>query len=179
MSKKLGAILLAVVVLTTAFLTSCSGTDLSASEIFSSMETVDLNGKKVDSSVFAENKLTLVNLWNIGCTPCVQELPVLDEINKEYAEKGVAIKGLYFSATSTLSDEESAAISEVLEMAGAEYQQLTLSEAMINDEVIKGIQAFPTTFVVDSNGKILKAVEGSNDYDGWKAFIESELAKVQ
>lgn len=55
-----------------------------------------LDGNKADSSLFAENKLTLVNVWNVGCTPCVQEIPILDQLNKEYEGKGVAIKGLYY-----------------------------------------------------------------------------------
>lgn len=150
----------------------------SGPDIFKTMDTVDMNGEKADASMFAENTLTFVNLWNVGCTPCVQEIPVLDQLNDEYEEKGVAIKGLYFSFTSTLSEEEREAITEILEAADADYQQLTLSEDMINHEVIQGIQAFPTTFVVDSEGNIVDTIIGSNDYEGWKERIEKELEEV-
>lgn len=142
------------------------------------MDTVDINGEKVDSTIFAENTLTFVNLWNVGCTPCIQEIPVLDQLNDEYEGKDVAIKGLYFSFTSTLMDEEREGINEILEAAGADYQQLTLSEDMINHEVIRNIQAFPTTFVVDSEGNIVDVIIGSNDYEGWKDRIEKELEEI-
>lgn len=149
-----------------------------SSSLFSKMETTDINGEKADSSVFSENKITLVNLWNVGCTPCVNELPVLDTLNKEYEGKGAAIKGLYFSMTSTIPEQELTEINEIMEKAEASYQRLTLSEDMLNDDVIRNVQVFPTTYVVDSNGNILDKVEGSNDYDGWKAFIEEQLARV-
>lgn len=148
-------------------------------DIFKTMNTVDMNGEKVDSTVFAENTLTFVNLWNVGCTPCVQEIPVLDQLNDEFEGKGVAIKGLYFSMGAGLTDDERKEINEILENAEADYQQITLSEDMINHEVIRGIQAFPTTFVVDSEGNIVNGYIGSNDYDGWKETIEKELEKAE
>lgn len=150
----------------------------SGPDIFKTMDTVDMNGEKADSTMFAENTLTFVNLWNVGCTPCVMEIPVLDQLNDEYEGKGVAIKGLYFSFTSTLSDEEREAITEILEAADADYQQLTLSEDMINHKIIQGIQAFPTTFIVDSEGNIVDTIIGSNDYEGWKERIEKELEEI-
>ena len=32
---------------------------------FSDMNTTDLDGNKVDSSIFSDNKVTLVNVWNV------------------------------------------------------------------------------------------------------------------
>lgn len=62
------------------------------------MQTEDIKGNKVDSSIFSENKLTVINLWNTGCTPCITEIPELDKLNKYYADKGVSIKGLVFES---------------------------------------------------------------------------------
>ena len=70
------------------------------------MEIVDLKGEKVVSSIFSENDLTLVNVWNKGCIPCIEELPILDELNNEYKDKGVAIKGLYYGFREGISDED-------------------------------------------------------------------------
>ena len=146
---------------------------------FSSMETKDLEGNDVDGTVFADQKLTFVNTWNIGCTPCVEEIPFLNQLNEEYAEKGVAFKGLYYSMTPEIGDEEKAEIEKILSDAEADYQQLTISESMFEHEEISGIQAFPTTFVVNSDGEILDTILGSNTYDGWKETIEKYLAQVE
>lgn len=145
---------------------------------FSSMDTTTLDGEKVDASVFAKNKVTLVNLWNIGCTPCVEELPILDKLNKEFEGKDAAIMGLYFASPDYL-EQERADIEDILSKAGAEYPQITLSQEMSDSETIMSVQAFPTTYVVDSQGNIVNKIEGSNDYDGWKAFIEKELEKAK
>ena len=138
-----------------------------------------LDGNKADSSLFAENKLTLVNVWNVGCTPCVQEIPILYQLNKEYEGKGVAIKGLYYELAAGLADESRNDVESVLEDAGAAYQQLLVSEDMFADDMMQNLMTFPTTYFVDSNGKILKAVMESNDYDTWKKLIEDTLAEVQ
>lgn len=182
MMKKKGKMMRAAFALTVlAVLAGCSSKkgNKEASEFFRNMDTVDFDGNQVDASLFAENTITLVNLWNVGCTPCVEEMPVFEQLNEEYEGKGAAIKGLYYSAGSTLTEEEEKEIRDIMENAGASFQQLTLSEEMIQHDVIQKIQAFPTTFVVDSEGNILNKVMGSNDYDGWKSFIEEELKKAE
>lgn len=153
--------------------------DTPDSDIFEKMDTEDLDGNKVDSSLFAENKLTLVNVWNVGCTPCVQEIPILDQLNKEYEGKGVAIKGLYYELAAGLAEESRSDVESVLKDAGASYQQLLVSEDMFADDMMQNLMTFPTTYFVDSNGKIVKAVMGSNDYDTWKKLIEDTLAEMQ
>lgn len=179
-SKKTGKMMLLMLTLAASVVFTACGAEKSVeSEIFKKMDTVDMEGNKADASLFAENTITLVNLWNVGCTPCIDELPALDKLNKEYEGEGAAIKGLYFSAGSTLTDEESEEINSILEKSGAQYQQLTLSEDMLNDDVIKNIQAFPTTFVVDAEGNIVNKIEGSNDYEGWKKVIDKELKKAK
>ncbi len=146
--------------------------------IFKNMKTKDLNGEDVDSSIFAENKLTLVNVWAIWCTPCIAEIPELEQVSKNYEDKGVAIKGLLYDMEAGVNDETRAAAEEILEKAGAKYQQLTASEEMNASDLLQGLQAFPTTFIVDSEGNIIGQVEGSSDAEGWTELIEEYLQEV-
>ena len=120
----------------------------------------------------------MVNVWNTGCTPCVEEIPILDKLNKEYKDKGVSIKGLLLESTVGLNEEERKTVNEILSKANATYQQILTSQNMLDDETLL-LQAFPTTFFVDKDGKIVDSIEGSNDYDGWKAKIEEVLKKVE
>ena len=145
----------------------------SNSKLFKEMKTEDINGNKVDSSIFSKYKLTVVNVWNTGCTPCVDEIPTLDKLNKEYEKKGVSIKGLLLESGVGLNDEEKKTVEDILKKAKSTYQQLTVSEDMLQDKTLI-LQAFPTTFFVDKDGNIVDSIEGSNDYDGWKAKIDEK-----
>ena len=149
----------------------------SNSKLFKEMKTEDINGNKVDSSIFSKYKLTVVNVWNTGCTPCVDEIPTLDKLNKEYEKKGVSIKGLLLESGVGLNDEEKKTVEDILKKAKSTYQQLTVSEDMLQDKTLI-LQSFPTTFFVDKDGIIVDSIEGSNDYDGWKAKIDEVLEKV-
>ena len=159
--------------------TSAAGDAAQQTGPFTEMDTVDLDGNKMDSSVFAEKTLTLVNVWNLGCTPCVQEIPHLDKLNKDLADRGVAVKGLYYNFGEALSDADRTDIEALFAETGADYPQLLASETMMASDELSQIQAFPTTFFVDGEGNIVETVEGSHDYDGWLSIIESVLESVE
>lgn len=181
--KKLTVVALTMVVIAslavgcTSSKEGSTNTANSNSKLFKEMKTEDINGNKVDSSIFSKYKLTVVNVWNTGCTPCVDEIPTLDKLNKEYEKKGVSIKGLLLESGVGLNDEEKKTVEDILKKAKSTYQQLTVSEDMLQDKTLI-LQSFPTTFFVDKDGNIVDSIEGSNDYDGWKAKIDEVLEKV-
>ena len=60
-----------------------------------SFDTIDVNGNPVNSrTLFAQNKVTMVNIWATSCGPCINELAELEEMNREFREKGGAVVGL-------------------------------------------------------------------------------------
>ena len=128
-------------------------------------------------SIFSKKKVTLVNVWNVGCTPCVNEIPDLDKINSEYKDKGAAVYGLYGDLGMGISDDEMAQIKDIMSNANASYTQLRMDGTLATNESLLNIMAYPTTYVVGSEGPILDTIEGSKDYEGWKALIDSYLAE--
>ena len=62
--------------------------------ILSDFSTTDLDGNAADESIFAEYKLTMVNIWATFCGPCISEMPELGELASEYADKGMRVVGL-------------------------------------------------------------------------------------
>lgn len=151
----------------------------SSDDVFSNLTTTDLDGNTIDSSIFKDHKLTVINAWNIGCTPCIEELPALEQLNQEYADKEVSIKGLYFNFAEEIKDDEMAQIKDTLSTANVSYPQLRLTKDMYNFQTMQDVMAFPTTFFVDSNGKIIDKLEGSHDYEEWKSIIDSYLEQAQ
>ena len=154
-----------------------SDSNTSANDIFTNMSTTDLDGNKVDSSIFTNNKVTLVNVWNVGCTPCVNEIPDLDKLNSEYKDKGAAVYGLYCDFGAGISDDELSQIKDILDNANASYTQLRMDGTLAANDTLLNLMAFPTTYIVGSDGTILDTLEGSNDYEGWKKIIDSYLAE--
>ena len=66
----------------------------SQEKIFGEFETVTLTGEPVTQEIFGEAKLTMVNIWATYCSPCIQEMPELAELAREYEDRGVQIVGL-------------------------------------------------------------------------------------
>lgn len=156
-----------------------NGKEPADSGIFKSMEAADLDGSQLSGDIFKENKLTLVNVWNLGCTPCIQEIPHLNEINEAYKDKGVAVYGLYYNFGNPLSDSDKTQIHDLLKSAEATYPHIEPSQRMYESDEMQQLQAFPTTFFVDGEGNIVEAVEGARDFDGWKNLIENILEEVE
>ena len=111
-------------------------------------ETTDTNGKPVKSEeLFAEHELTMVNIWDTGCDPCIGELEGLNEMNQRLAEKDCAVVGICTDADTDLDKCKT-----ILEEHHAEYLNLLpfsgIHECLDTD-------AAPTSYFVGRNGRIL------------------------
>ncbi len=80
--------------------------------VFKGFKGKDLDGNDVDDSLFAKNKVTVVNFWFSGCKPCVGELSKLNELNEKLKEMGGEVVGIN---TDTLDNNE-AGIKEAKEI---------------------------------------------------------------
>ena len=55
----------------------------------------DVNGGKVSlEEILKGKKLALVNFWGLRCSACLEEMPHLDGIAKEFGPKGVQVVGV-------------------------------------------------------------------------------------
>lgn len=50
--------------------------------------------ENIDSSIFSQNKFTMVNIWGTYCSSCVNELPDLQEIYDEFKSYDVGVLGI-------------------------------------------------------------------------------------
>ena len=62
----------------------------------------DSNGVPVSASDF-EGDVWLVNFWATWCAPCVEEMPMLSQLQQEYAGQGVKIVGIALDDTERAS----------------------------------------------------------------------------
>lgn len=122
---------------------------------FPAFDGKDLDGNEVDSStLFEGNAVTVVNFWFTTCSPCVNELADLEELNKQLAEKGGAVVGI----NSFTLDGDETAISEakdVLTKKGVSYKNIWFDSNSEAGKFTSGLFSYPTTYVVDKNGNIV------------------------
>jgi thiol-disulfide isomerase/thioredoxin len=112
-----------------------------------------LEGKPI-SLADAHGKVILLNFWATWCGPCRAEIPDLIELQSKYKDH-LQIIGL------TVDDDDPAAIKKVVEKTGINYPV-----AMASDEVrmkYGGIAALPTSFMLDSEGRVMQKHEGLRD----------------
>lgn len=130
------------------------GSDISAGEKFPAFEGTDFDGNAISDSIFSEHAVTLVNFWFNECSPCVEELPTLSELNKTLQEKGGTLIGINTEVFDN-NEDAIAAAKELLATQGASYTNLILSSDSEAGKYASGIMSFPTTLIIDRNGNIV------------------------
>ena len=147
----------------------------------SNLQTMDIDGKEFSGKDFSDYDLTMVNVFATWCSPCVQEIPDLAEIQKEMKGKGVNIVGVVTDTVDQTGENQEALEKAKLirERSKAEYPFLIPDKSNFNGR-LSGIQAFPETFFVDKKGQIVgETYSGSHNKKAWLEIIEKELAKVK
>ena len=125
--------------------------------------TTAFDGSSVDESILAEASVTMVNFFEPWCPPCIAELPELQKLYENYADKGFKLVGVY-------STEEGTAA--VLADAGIGYPVLRYTEAF--DVFQTGY--VPTTVFLDASGNQLgEAVIGARSYEEWEEIVKGLL----
>ena len=125
------------------------GNDAGDSVVF---DTVDLNGTAINSAVlFGRNKVTMVNIWSTTCGPCINEMAELQKIHEDISARGGAVVGLVVDVpvgnNMYLQDAQ-----DIISDTGVSYINLRAWEGFTDSLSCVGT---PTTYFVDSNGKIL------------------------
>ena len=147
--------------------------------VFQGFKGKDLDGNDVDDSLFAKNKVTVVNFWFSGCKPCVGELSKLNELNETLKEMGGEVVGIN---TDTLDNNEAGIkeAKEILKAQGASYKNLTFDSNSTVGKYAGNIMAFPTTVLVDKDGNIvgepfMGGIDDQSNYDQLLKQIQSVL----
>lgn len=138
----------------------------------------DFNLKTFGDEGFSNQNLDgydviIVNIWEPYCTPCLEEMPELDELNREYKEKGLLVVSLQGMAYK--NPEDVGLGIELVENMNISMPVL-LADQRFSEEVLPYLnESFPGTFVLDKEGNILDFVAGAKSKAAWQEYFDSFL----
>ena len=135
----------------------------------------DLDGNEVDQSVFANAKLTMMNIWATFCGPCINEMPELGELA---AEGGTDYQIIGVCADLNGTEDMLEDAKENVSQTKANYLHLQPSEDLY--PVLTASSSVPVTFFFDSEGKLVgKGILGAQKKDTWSQVISERLEMVK
>ena len=139
---------------------------------FPEFQAVTINGDAIDSSIFAEADITMINIWGTFCGPCIKEMPDLAELYNELPE-GCALIGI---VTDVYGEENLDKAVEIVTQAGVTYDNIVPDDALYQF-LAANISGVPTTLYVDIDGNILGGVVGARSKDEYKGILEQLITE--
>jgi thiol-disulfide isomerase/thioredoxin len=112
-----------------------------------------LDGKAL-SLADSRGKVVLLNFWATWCGPCREEIPDLIALQQKYKDQ-LQIIAL------TVDEDNAAMVKKVVAQSGINYP-VAMSPADVRAQY-GGIGALPTSFILDTQGRIVQKHEGLRD----------------
>jgi thiol-disulfide isomerase/thioredoxin len=125
-----------------------------------------IKGKKYSLSKL-KGKTIVINYWFPACSPCVREIPDLNQVVEKYKNN----KNVVFLAISVVGNEE--VVTQFVKRKKFEYQIVATDFTLAKKQ---GIQLYPTNLIIDKTGKITFAVAGYKD--NIKDLLIQEIEKA-
>lgn len=193
--KKFGALLLAVLlVLSLAACSKDEGTvnisgegEISTSykaeenERILTFAAYDIYGNEVTSDIFKSSEITVVNVWGTFCSPCIYEMPFLGELSREYDKSDVQFLGIVSDGVDYFGEEDPDAVvlaQEIADETKADYAHIVPNLEIM--QFLSDVTAVPTTFFLDSEGKVIGDIEvGAKEKEAWKEIIDGLLQEAK
>ncbi|MFO7594140.1 MAG: TlpA disulfide reductase family protein [Pseudomonadota bacterium] len=114
-------------------------------------------------------EVVLLNFWATWCPPCVEEIPSLGRLNRRLEDKP-------FRVISVDVGQEEAEVRRFLDKVPADFPVLLDPEGSVTGPW--KIRAFPTSFLIDADGRMRYGYFGALEWDSDEvvAVIESVLS---
>lgn len=143
-----------------------------------SFQGKEIEGKEVDSaSIFKQHKVTMINVWATYCQPCIKEMPDLEKLSQTLKEKDIQIIGILSDVVDSSGkyDQTNWDLGkQIVKETGITYPTILCDTTAFTDKI--ALDAVPTTFFVDADGKIIgKTQVGSVSNDEYEKLALEAL----
>ena len=126
----------------------------------------DMDGKSIKADHF-KNSVVVFDFWATWCGPCIAEIPFLNRLQEKYKNQGVKVVGV------TLASGDAGEVKPFVSRFKMAYSVL-----MGNDDQAYelNIMGFPTTYIVDRDGKVYQKYVGSGPAKAQR--MESDIQRL-
>lgn len=107
----------------------------------------------------------LVNLWATWCIPCLEEMPTLERLQREYGPEGLLVI--------TASREPVDVLSRFADRLPSSTLNVRVSPVELPQPFRRGFQVLPTTFILDRERHIRHYFTGARSYQELAADVEA------
>jgi peroxiredoxin len=126
----------------------------------------DADGKTVRLSDY-KGKVVLLDFWATYCGPCKIEIPWFMDFERKHKDQGFAVLGV------DMDDEGWDAVKPFVNDVGINYRIVVGNDSTADK--FGGIEALPTTFLIDRDGKIADVHVGLTSKSEFENAIEQLL----
>jgi thiol-disulfide isomerase/thioredoxin len=122
------------------------------------LREVTLNGFNGKTKKFSDykGKPLIINVWASWCGPCRAEMGSLENLARQFNGKEFNIIGIS-------TDDDRTAAEKFIKQSGVSFDNFLDKKLLL--ENMLGANRIPLTILVDSNGRVLKKVRGSREWD--------------
>jgi peroxiredoxin len=128
------------------------------------LEALDGDKYTLDE-LLEDNKLIVIDFWQVGCKPCNELLPYLQDYHNEYKDKGVEVVIISRDTALTLPMVEPFFVSNKYK-----FKVLLDKELEVSGDL--GVKACPVTIMVNDEKEIVW------QHNGYKKGQEKEIKEV-
>lgn len=141
------------------------GLAFSRGETLESFALPDTAGVPVDLQEYiSDHKLTWVNFWATWCAPCRREMPMMAKLYEEHSADG-------FGIVAVSVEEQRDRVMAYLETNPVPFTVLLDTAGTVSSSY--GIRALPTSFLVDSTGRVLQS--GVGFQQSWEILVNQQM----
>lgn len=179
--KKIVLVFLCVSILLS--LSSC-GNDISkeGDPLLSRFNGISLQDDMVDESILKSNSVTMINLWGTFCSPCIEEMPDIEELYEAYSGQGFGVLGIVVDTMDSSGSSIQKNVAEaksIVKKLNVTYKNIIPNKTFFVGALAQN-QAVPVTYFVDRNGCQLGEVyTGKKSKSEWEELIKKFLENAK
>lgn len=118
-----------------------------------------------------KGKTVFLNFWATWCPPCRAEMPDIEALYKDYNENNHDVVIIGVASPNLGREGDQKYIEEFLKKEGHTFPVVFDHKGSLVYQY--GINAFPSTFIIDKDGYVVKYVPGAMNKSTMKTLIES------